>query len=316
MLSGWLAGIALAIGGTWGGAARAGEADLSEPRAEALPAHPSDYWIGLECVLVEPALRSQLGLPEHQGVMVASVMPESPAAKAGIKPYDVLVKAGDKPLRDIKTLVEAVEQSKDKPLSLELFHGGKSRKVDVTPAKRPSESREAGEAYGPLPDTNDLNQMRKWIEKEMHPGVEGQPPMRFRFFQPGVILPPNPGAEALPDNLSIAITRNGKQPAKITVNRDKDHWEVTENELDKLPADVRPHVERLLGRGTRPFDLFYASPNLPGAPRAGILPPEGRPDVRLEKRMEALERRLEQMHKTLDDLHKSHPEAKDSPEKK
>ena len=317
MFSGWLAGLALALGGTWAGVARAVEADSPDEAAEALPVHPSDYWIGLECVPVEPALRSQLGLAEHQGVMVASVMPQSPAAKAGIKPYDVLVKCGDKPLGDIKTLVEAIERSKDKPLSLGLFRGGKSQKVDITPAKRPGESREAGEEHGPPPGGGDWEQMRKWIEK-MHPGVEGQPPMRFRFFQPGVILPPNPGAEALPENLSISITREGKQPAKITVNRGKDHWEVTENELDKLPADVRPHVERLLGRGPNAgYFLFKDGLNyLPGAPRAGMPMPEVRPDVRLEKRMEVLEHRLEQMRKTLDDLRGSAPAGKSSPEKK
>ena len=128
-------------------------------------AHPSDYWIGLECVPVEPALRSQLGLAEHQGLMVASVMPESPAAKAGIKPYDVLVKAGDKPLRGLKTLVEAVDASKDKPLALELFRGGKSEKIDVTPAKRPGEIQERWETQGPLPGGGDWEQMRKWIER-------------------------------------------------------------------------------------------------------------------------------------------------------
>jgi hypothetical protein len=331
MLGGWLAGLALALGGTWAGSARAGEplvwVDLSEEAAEALPAHPSEYWIGLECVPVEPALRSQLGLAEHQGVMVASVMPESPAAKAGIKPYDVLVKAGDKPLRDVKILVEAVERSKDKPLSLELFRGGKSEKVAVTPAKRPGENPFAkrpgenplGEAGGPPPAGSDWEQMRKWIEK-MRPGIEGQPPMRFHFFQPGLILPPapTPGAESLPENLSITITRSGKQPAKITVNRGKDHWELTEKELDKLPADVRPHVERLLGRDANVGYMLHLDGlnYLPGPPRPGVAGPEVRSDVRLEKRMEALERRLEQVHKTLNELRGAQPEAKNSPEKK
>ena len=32
--------------------------------------------------------------------------------------------------------------------------------------------------------------------------------------------------------------------------------------------------------------------------------------------MEALERRLDQLHKTLDEIRKSHPEAKNTPEKK
>ena len=105
---------------------------------------------------------------------------------------------------------------------------------------------------------------------------------------------------------------------KITVNRGKDHWEVTESDLGKLPADVRPHVGRLLGRGTHGwFYIFPQGSNLPGPPAAGIPVPEIRPEVRLEKRMEVLERRLEQMHKTLDEAcGGSHHEAKDSPEKK
>jgi membrane-associated protease RseP (regulator of RpoE activity) len=321
MLSGWMAGLALALGGAWAGAARAADvlfvADQPEPAAEASPAHPSEYWIGLECVPVEPALRSQLGLAEHEGVMVASVMPESPAAKAGIKPHDVLVKAGDKPLRGIKVLVEAVEQSKDKPLTLELFRDGKSQKVEVTPAKRPSEIRvEEEERWNdmPLPPVGfDPEQMRKWFEK-VHPDQ----PMRFFFSRPGVILPKNAGGEALPENLSIAITRSGKQPAKIVVKRDKDQWEVTEKELEKLPADVRPHVERMLGRGANAGYFLFKDGlgNLPGPPHPGAVMPEVRPDLRLEKRMEVLERRLDQLHKTLDELRKSHPEAQSPPEKK
>jgi membrane-associated protease RseP (regulator of RpoE activity) len=313
--SGWLAGLALALGGTWTGAARGGEVLWVDEATEASPAHAGQYWIGLECVPVEPALRSQLGLAEHEGVMVAKVMPESPAAKAEIRAYDVLVKAGDKRLRDVKTLVEAIEQVKDKPLALELFRGGKSQKIEVTPAKRPSEGLEKAEPPGTPPVDGDWEQMRKWIEK-VQPGLES-PPMRFRFFQPGMILPPNKGAEALPENLSISVSRSGKQPAKIAVTRGKDHWEVTENELDKLPADVRPHVERLLGRGGNAgYFLFRDGLNyLPGGPRSGA-GAEVRPDVRLEKRLEMLERRLEQMHKALDELRGHHPEAKDAPQGK
>jgi hypothetical protein len=336
MLGGWLTGLALALGGTWAGTARAAQilllADSPEEATEAPPTHllgdslqdaaqapamhTSDYWIGLECVPVEPALRAQLGLAEHEGVMVASVMPESPAARAGVKPYDVLVKAGDKPIQNIRNLVEAVDQSKEKPLGLELFRGGKSQKIELTPAKRPSESAEVGEEHATRPGGSEWDQMRKWIEKT-HPGAAGQPPMRFFFYRPGVILPPGANTQALPENLSITITRSGKQPAKITVTRDKDHWEVTENELDKLPADVRSHVERLLGGGPNAtFGLFRGEAGAPGAPLAAVPLPEVRPDVRLEKRLEVLERRLEQMHETLDELRATHPEAKNAPQNK
>ncbi len=317
-LSGWLAGLALALGAKWAGAAGANDVLLtaeSSEAAEVSPAHASEYWIGLECVPVEPALRSQLGLAEHQGVMVARVMPESPAAKAGIKPYDVLVKAGDKPLRDIKTLVEAVEQSKDKPLSLEVLRGGKSQKVDVAPAKRPGESAKVREELGPPPGGSDLEQMRKWIEK-MHPGVEGQPPMRFRFLQPGVILPPNPAGSAAGESLDL------DHPQRQAAG--EDHGESGQGPL----GSDREGLGQASGRCSPPRRAFARPWHTPvrlllrrddaesaRRARAGTLPPEARPDVRLEKRMEALERRLEQMRKTLDELHKSHPEAKDLLEK-
>ena len=41
--------------------------------------------------------------------MIAAVVPESPAAKAGIEPGDVIVKAGKKSLVQVQELIDAVE---------------------------------------------------------------------------------------------------------------------------------------------------------------------------------------------------------------
>ena len=62
-----------------------------------------EYWLGVECLPVMPALRAQLNLPEKQGLLVAAVMPDSPAAKAGIKQHDVLLRVGEKPLAEVVT---------------------------------------------------------------------------------------------------------------------------------------------------------------------------------------------------------------------
>lgn len=51
----------------------------------------------------------------------------------------------------------------------------------------------------------------------------------------------------LPENLTIVVTKQGSQPAKVAVSRGDAKWDVTEEQLDKLPDDVRPHVERMLG---------------------------------------------------------------------
>ncbi len=50
-------------------------------------------------VIVEPlhpALRDQLSVADDQGVLVREVMPDSPAAKVGIKPHDILLEIGGK----------------------------------------------------------------------------------------------------------------------------------------------------------------------------------------------------------------------------
>ena len=44
------------------------------------------------------------------------------------------------------------------------------------------------------------------------------------------------------------LASTAKSPAKIKVEQGDKTWEVTENSLDQLPEDVRPHVEPMVGR--------------------------------------------------------------------
>ena len=61
---------------------------------------PSKYWLGIYCSPVPPALRAHVTLPEKQGLLAMSITKDSPAAKAGIAQYDILLRAGGKPLAD------------------------------------------------------------------------------------------------------------------------------------------------------------------------------------------------------------------------
>jgi hypothetical protein len=70
----------------------------------------------------------------------------------------------------------------------------------------------------------------------------------------------------LPENMTVRIERNGKKPASIFVKRGDDKWEITEEQMDKLPQDVRPLVQRALGGG--PWTM-----PLPGKPGFGIATP-------------------------------------------
>ena len=53
-------------------------------------------------------------------------------------------------------------------------------------------------------------------------------------------------ALALPDDVTVSIVRKGTEPAKITVKKGKQTWDVTEKELDKLPEELRKHADSVL----------------------------------------------------------------------
>jgi membrane-associated protease RseP (regulator of RpoE activity) len=107
------------------------------------PARPKaadhEYWIGVSVSAIEPALRSQLQIPASTGVMVDSVVKDSPAEKAGVKDHDILLELDGKPLPgDPHKLAEAVQAHGQKPISLTLIRAGgnKNQNVTVTPEQR------------------------------------------------------------------------------------------------------------------------------------------------------------------------------------
>jgi hypothetical protein len=286
---------------------------LSSGSVTTNPAEWSTYWIGIEVMPVPAALRSQLNLAKKQGLLVASIPKNSPAEKAGITRHDVLLRAGDKPLANPRDLLAAVEAAKETKLKVELIRGGKPTTVEVTPAKRPEPM-----FLGPdAADQADWDTVQRWVES-MTPGNEqgaARPHIHFNFVQPGAIIPPHAFAiGALPANLSIAISKSGDQPAKIEVERGSEKWSLTEKDLDKLPADVRRYVERMLrpsglsGSVKIGADAFNFAPAILIAPRSSS--PQAMPtpdDVRqqVERRFEEMNRRMEAMRKMIEQQQRS-----------
>ena len=263
----------------------------------------SDYWVGLGAVPVSPALQAQLNLPEGQGLQVFSVYPDSPAKKAGLREHDVLLKAGDRALSRVQDLVAAVDEAKGKKLTLDVIRGSKPMKIEVEPAKRP-ENLGPMEGGPGIAGEGDWKTLHRWLEQMPgHPGMRG--PMRFRMFGPGAILPQ---ATPLPANMSVTITRSGNEPVKITVQQGDKKWEVTENNLATLPADVRPHVERML-QGVRANEGAPAMPDIEGSSNAPL-------PGRLEKQLDDMNRQLDQLRKQVEEFQsKKHPSSP-APEKK
>lgn len=65
-------------------------------------------WIGVEAQEITPELADSFGLGGTDGALIAGVMRGSPADVAGIRPGDVLLTIGDKPVRDPQTMLDLI----------------------------------------------------------------------------------------------------------------------------------------------------------------------------------------------------------------
>lgn len=100
------------------------------------PASATRYWIGLEANPLGKPGRARLKVDADFGLLIEHVRPASPADKAGLKANDVLLKAGDKPLRQTSDLAAAIQQSKGSDLKLDIERDGKLQNIVVKPIER------------------------------------------------------------------------------------------------------------------------------------------------------------------------------------
>ncbi len=312
-------------------------------RARFLRGGEQPFWIGAMCMPADEILRAQLNL-DHGALVVGHVMPDSPAAKAGLKEHDVIVKAGDREATDLGALVAAVNEAGEKELKLEILRGGKKQTLAVTPTKRPAMDAPffQGGGFGPqgpqpwqeqfqrqmdqalknLPQGEEGRRLREWLEKNRRGDGD---PLRMHMFGPGVVMQQE-GA-GLPAGVSVSITKQGSEPSKIHVQRGDEKWDVTEGELDKLPQDLRGPVANMLGRAATGGGIVVGpsgvvvQPGVPGGdakvdiqpnPRGGnmnsvfIGPNPGDPlRGQMLEEMQKMRRDLESLQKRVDELQKS-----------
>ena len=108
-------------------------------------------WLGVQLQTVSAEVAEGLGLKEERGTLVASVVPDSPAAKAGLKAGDVVLGVNGKPLADAKTLARLVGDSRPgTALTLEVSRDQKTRDLQVQVGTPPGAERvaAAGEPAG------------------------------------------------------------------------------------------------------------------------------------------------------------------------
>jgi hypothetical protein len=200
-----------------------------------------EFWIGVQLEPLPELVKSQLQL--ERGMVVVHVFDDSPAAKAEFKINDILLRAGDKDIVGPEDLIHAVNEAKDKELAIRALRGGSETTLKVTPARRQADRIELQVS----PETPHAEVVRA-LEELYKKTPDGD--VRLFALRPGGVFA-FAQAEKFPGNLEVTIEKRGDKPATIRVKRIQDGedktWEVTEDKIDELPEDVRPHVQQMLG---------------------------------------------------------------------
>ncbi|QHI98179.1 Do family serine endopeptidase [Xylophilus rhododendri] len=99
-------------------------------------------WIGVEPGELSPEVAQTFGVKASQGVIITGVLQGGPAAAAGVRPGDVIVKVGEKPIANVAELLSSVAALRPgTPAAFGLMRGDNTLDLSVTPAVRPARQR-------------------------------------------------------------------------------------------------------------------------------------------------------------------------------
>jgi S1-C subfamily serine protease len=250
-------------------------------------------------ITVEPAQ----GRPEG-GVMVRQVMPDGPAAKAGMEKGDIILKVDNKEATDFETVVNALAAHKpgDK-IPLEVRRGEQTKKFSVTLGeRRPIQDNQArGEPREPATpflgvQTRELTpEMRDQFGVTVEKGavvmdvVPNSPAARAGLRRDDVITRFNGQDIATPRQLRDAVQQAGiNKKANLEAIRGKEKKEFSA-QLEQAPANF-------FYGGPRPIPFPDVNPGgeLPGP---GSILQDHRKVQDLERQIRDLEKRVQELEK-------------------
>ncbi|HMA51808.1 MAG TPA: DegQ family serine endoprotease [Magnetospirillaceae bacterium] len=97
-------------------------------------------WLGVHIQSVTDEIAESLGLKDHNGALVADVTPNGPAAKAGLKSGDVILKFDGKEVNEFARLPRIVSETAiNKEVEVDLLRDGKKMAVKVAVAELPDD---------------------------------------------------------------------------------------------------------------------------------------------------------------------------------
>src|SRR3989440_3016346 len=140
-------------------------------REDRMPKVPVTF-LGVETSDVPSVLCEQLGLPKGFGLVVDYVVPEGPAAAAGVQQNDIIKMLNDQILTDPDQLAKLVRSySEGTSVTLTLLRKGQEQKVTVKLGKKDVSRRHASLGNGnwnfDFSDMGDLGEMKDQMREQM-----------------------------------------------------------------------------------------------------------------------------------------------------
>ena len=177
----------------------AARAEMYRRFGGAVPVALSEYWIGASVSPVSDETAYQLGLSEGEGLLVREIVPGSPAEKAGLAKYDILLQIGGTAVSTAEEIGGIVDGAEGNPLEVQYIRKGQRAALELTPEKRP----ETPLAQAPADEAD-----------------PAAPREQIRVVRPGMIVPqngsPEQASETTGDGSSPEMTQTPQNDSRIT----------------------------------------------------------------------------------------------------
>ncbi|QQS31842.1 MAG: PDZ domain-containing protein [Acidobacteriota bacterium] len=147
-----------------GAAAQSAEQD-KVTRTFAFTIDGNGGYLGVQTVEITRDNTSKYGLNDVRGVAVEKVMDGSPAAAAGIRSGDVIVRINGEAITSTRKLTRVISEiAPDQQARVTIIRGGSEQEITATIGKRPMPQFEEGRFTMPLPDLPEMPQLERLRE--------------------------------------------------------------------------------------------------------------------------------------------------------
>jgi serine protease Do len=205
-------------------------------------------FIGVTLTDVTLGLQRALGLSVAEGAMVQDVSPRSPAERAGLRPYDVIVQVEGQPVLTNEELIRDISARQPGSVTrLDIVRDGRRQTLNVKLAERPARGEEFDSSVG--------------LERPARPTprpADAQPPLgvTVRELDRAFV-----GRQEIPDNVQgVLVSRVDPTGAAHQVLRRG----FVIMEVNRKPATTVMEYERIVGaaRAGDVLAIYYYDPAL------------------------------------------------------